>query len=174
MTQVSAADLRATQRLGPPRSHPHRDIETILLATDLGPTSTDATEQAVTMAARLGARLLLVNVLDTRRVLGPGRHGRVDQARAEREPLLLGIAHRARSAGVAAEFLLWTGDPGEAILAAAEAEQADLVVVGSHGRDRAGRFLLGSVSDHLVRNAMCPVLVVRPTEADGRTPVRPA
>ena len=99
----------------------------------------------------------MVNVLDTRRVAGSGNHQRVDQARAEREPLLAEIVQRARAVGVGAEFLVWTGDPGEAILSAVESEQAHLVVVGSHGRDRAGRFLLGSVSDHLVRNADCPV-----------------
>ena len=41
------------------------------------------------------------------------------------------------------------------------AESADLIVVGSHGRGTVGRFLIGSVSDHVVRNAPCPVLVVR-------------
>lgn len=140
-----------------------RMIRTILLATDLGPTSVQATEHAISLAAQLRARLLLVNVLDSRRVLRAGRHRRVDQANAERGPLIVEIVQRARSAGVSTEFLLWTGDPAEAILSAVEAEAADLVVVGSHGRDGAGRLLLGSISDHLVRNAACPVLVVRPT-----------
>ena len=36
-----------------------------------------------------------------------------------------------------------------------------MIVVGSHGRGTVGRFLIGSVSDHVVRNAPCPVLVVR-------------
>jgi nucleotide-binding universal stress UspA family protein len=146
-----------------------RVIRTILLATDLGPTSAQATEHAISIAAQLHARLLLVNVLDTRRVLRSGRNGRVDQLTAEREPLLVDIVQRARSVGVATEFLLWTGDPGEAILSAVEAEGADLIVVGSHGRDGASRLLLGSISDHLVRNAACPVLVVRPTD-QGRAP----
>jgi nucleotide-binding universal stress UspA family protein len=44
---------------------------------------------------------------------------------------------------------------------AAHAEAADMVVVGSHGRGRLGRFVLGSVSDHVVRNAAAPVLIVR-------------
>lgn len=164
------------QRHPPPRHEtsghvPARAISTILLATDLGPASAEATERAITLAAALGARLLLVNVLEARRVLGSGRHARVDQARAEREPLLVEIVHRARSASVDAEFLLWSGDPAEAILSAVEAERADLLVVGSHGRDGAGRILLGSVSDHLVRNAPCPVLVVRPLDRGSGVPL---
>ena len=63
--------------------------------------------------------------------------------------------------GVEVDFLVWEGDPGESILEAAQAERADMIVVGSHGRGAVGRFLIGSVSDHVVRNASCPVLVVR-------------
>jgi nucleotide-binding universal stress UspA family protein len=63
--------------------------------------------------------------------------------------------------GVTVDFLVWEGDPGEAIIDAAQAEGADMIIVGSHGRGAVGRFLIGSVSDHVVRNASCPVLVVR-------------
>jgi len=44
---------------------------------------------------------------------------------------------------------------------AAEAESADLIVVGSRALDPAGRFLLGSVSDYVVNNSTCPVLIAR-------------
>jgi nucleotide-binding universal stress UspA family protein len=44
---------------------------------------------------------------------------------------------------------------------ASVAEAADLIVVGTHGRGRVGRLVLGSVSDHVVRHAPCPVLIVR-------------
>ena len=50
------------------------------------------------------------------------------------------------------------------IVSAAEAERADMIVVGSHGRGAVGRLFLGSVSEHVVRNAPCPVLVVRPRD----------
>jgi nucleotide-binding universal stress UspA family protein len=65
---------------------------------------------------------------------------------------------------VTTEFLVWEGDPGDSIAAAVEAEHADLVVVGTRGRSGAERMLLGSVSDHVVRHAECPVLVVRPSK----------
>ena len=57
--------------------------------------------------------------------------------------------------------LIWEGEPGEAIVAAADSENADLIVVGSHGRSGVSRFLIGSVSDFVVRHAHCPVMGVR-------------
>jgi nucleotide-binding universal stress UspA family protein len=71
------------------------------------------------------------------------------------------IVQKARAAGADATFLVWEGDAGEAIVAAADAECADLIVVGSHGRSGVTRFLIGSVSDFVVRHAHCPVMVVR-------------
>ena len=96
---------------------------------------------------------------------GGGRVGpysetqRVDQQRARREGPLLAIIDSARMRGIDAAFLLWTGEPGQGIVSAAEAESADLIVVGTRGLDRAGRFLLGSVSDYVVYHSACPVLV---------------
>jgi nucleotide-binding universal stress UspA family protein len=60
---------------------------------------------------------------------------------------------------VAAEVL--RGDPATALLEQTDAQQADLVVVGSHGEGGVDRFLLGSVSERLSRHARCSVLVVR-------------
>ena len=53
------------------------------------------------------------------------------------------------------------GDPGGAICAAARAIEADVVVLGSHGRGVLKRVVLGSVSEYVLRHAPCPVLVVR-------------
>jgi nucleotide-binding universal stress UspA family protein len=155
--------------LAAPASGKVRPIRTILLATDLTVASREATDRAIDLAGRLDARLLIVNVLEKRRLAGSGSHERVDQARAEREAHLVKVVRDARAAGVTAEFLVWEGDPGGSIAAAAEAEGADLVVVGTRGRSGAERMLLGSVSDHVVRHAGCPVLVVRPStrHADG-------
>lgn len=141
-----------------------RPIQTILLATDLTAASREATDRAIDLATRLEARLLIVNVLEKHRLSGGGSHERVDQARSERETLLVKVVRDAREAGVTAEFLVWDGEPGDSIAAAAEAEHADLVVVGTRGRSGAERMFLGSVSDHVVRHAECPVLVVRPSK----------
>ena len=138
-------------------------FRTVVLATDLSPTSEAATAAALDLAATLDARLLAVSVVDpgTLRVPGGRYLARVDQVRAEREGFAQELVARGRSTGVSVDFLVWEGDPGEAIIDAAQAEGADMIVVGSHGRGAVGRFLIGSVSDHIVRHASCPVLVVR-------------
>ena len=158
--------LMAADQLAEPEPRGVRDgkIRTILLATDLTPVSETATRQAITMAASLGARLLVVNVIDLgeRGQVSPlAQTARVDQQRAVREGPLMAIIDRARTRGIEATFLLWTGEPGQGIVAAAEAEGADLVIVGTRGLDRAGRFLLGSVSDYVVYHSGCPVMVAR-------------
>jgi nucleotide-binding universal stress UspA family protein len=74
----------------------------------------------------------------------------------------LAVAERvAASAGVATEVVETAGNPAEEIIRAAEASDCDLVVLGAYGRGAIQRFLLGSVSDRVVRHAPCPVLVVR-------------
>lgn len=56
---------------------------------------------------------------------------------------------------------LLTGPVAETILTFAEQEQIDLIVIGSHGRSGIRRMLLGSVAESVLRNAKCPVLVVK-------------
>jgi nucleotide-binding universal stress UspA family protein len=150
--------------LRPPGTNPHPGrFRTVVLATDLSTTSEAATTAALDLAGTLGARLLAVSVIDPGSLRLPGGRfrQRVDQVRSEREHVAQTLVARGRSIGVAVDFLVWEGDPGESIIEAAAAETADLIVVGSHGRGTVGRFLIGSVSDHVVRNAQCPVLVVR-------------
>jgi nucleotide-binding universal stress UspA family protein len=154
-----------------PRLDVGRRIDTILLATDLGPASAGAAERAIDLAAQLDAELLIVSVIAAAPTLADGRPvgPRVDQVRNLREPLAQALVVKARGAGVAARFLIWHGDPGESISAAAQAERCDLIVVGTHGRTGFHRSLAGSVSDYVVRNAPCPVVVVRPAGQPSAT-----
>ena len=63
--------------------------------------------------------------------------------------------------------LLVHESPGRAIIEEAESWNADLIVVGSHGRGFWGRNLLGSTSDRVLHHAPCSVLVVR-KKSDGK------
>ena len=144
------------------------DLETILLATDLSPASAAATEQATELAVRLGARLLVVNVIGLMQGMVPIARSRAVEERDARTLAALGVVRAARAAGAEATFLLWEGDAADGILAAAEAEGADIIVVGTHSRTGVGRYQLGSVSDQVVHRASCPVLVVKARPDDAR------
>ncbi len=165
-----------SQRETAPRLEPSRDDapptgpQKLLLATDLSEASSSATEHAFELASRLGAALLIVSVIDPGSLLMPGGRfrARVDQVRERREQQAQELVERGRRLGIDVSFLIWTGDPGDQIVEAAEAERVDMVLVGSHGRGAVGRLFLGSVSEHVVRNASCPVLVVRPRESDAQ------
>jgi nucleotide-binding universal stress UspA family protein len=68
---------------------------------------------------------------------------------------------RRKLAIVDAEVRILEGDPGGAICQLATDVSAQAIVVGSRGRGRLKRALLGSVSDHIARNAPCSVVVTR-------------
>lgn len=134
----------------------------LLLAADLSGASAAATDEALELAHGLGAELLIVSVIDT--AAAPRAEARVlrlDQRRSAREAAARPLVVRGRNLGVRVNFLVWEGEPGSAIVSAAASEQADMVIVGSHGRGALGRLVLGSVSQHVMRHAPCPVLVVR-------------
>ena len=134
----------------------------LLLATDLSAASERAAEEAIRRAVESGAQLVVFSVVDPGRLRLPGGVflRRVDQERARIESGVQKLVRRARSAGAQATFLVWEGDPAEAILAASDAESVDVIVLGSHGRGPLGRLVLGSVSAQVSEQARCQVLVV--------------
>jgi nucleotide-binding universal stress UspA family protein len=146
-----------------PSSAPPDAVRHVLLATDLSPASLPATEAAIDIARRSGADLTVLSVVDPRILRLPGGRflRRVDQEQARIEAGVQDLVAQARAAGVVAAFLVWHGDPSEAILEAAEAEDADLVVMGSHGRGRIGRLVLGSTSARVSAESPRRVLVVQ-------------
>lgn len=145
-----------------PTPAPRGSIRRILLATDLSVASDAASTQALDLARSLGAELVVVSVIDPATDPVTGLRGtRIDRLRAARLEAAQALVTRGRHDGVRVTFLVWEGNPGEAIVEAATSEQVDLIVVGSHGRSGVERMLLGSVSDFVVRRAPCPVLVVR-------------
>jgi len=70
-------------------------------------------------------------------------------------------ADALRSAGVSVKSAVVQGDPKSVILDDAKSWGADLIVLGSHGRKGLDRFLVGSVSEAVLRHAHCSVEIVR-------------
>jgi nucleotide-binding universal stress UspA family protein len=137
-------------------------IQRLLLATDLSAASERATDEAIRLAVESGAQLVILSVVDPHLLRLPGGRllRRVDQERSRIEAGVKDLADRARAAGARATFLVWEGDPAEVILAASEAENVDVVILGSHRRGLIGRLVLGSMSARVLEQSRCPVLVV--------------
>jgi nucleotide-binding universal stress UspA family protein len=137
-------------------------IRRILLATDLRAASEAAADRAIALASEHQAELIILSVVDPAILRLPGGRfvRRVDQERARVEAAVQALVRRARAEGVRATFLVWEGDPVESILVAAEAEACDLIIVGSHGRGRLARLVLGSVSKSVLELHPRRVLVI--------------
>ena len=142
------------------------EIRRVLLATDLTHASAEATEWSFALAEQHGAELLVVSVIDPHELHKESQRTglRWDQVRDRRQAAAQELVVRGQPAGVHVSVLVWTGEPGESIVSVAAAESADLIVVGTHGRGKIGRLLLGSVSEYVMRTAPCPVLVARQTQ----------
>ena len=65
------------------------------------------------------------------------------------------------AAGVTIDTVVVDGRPSSEIVQFAKDNDVDLIVMGTHGRSPLGRAFLGSVADHVIRQADCPVMVVR-------------
>jgi ubiquinone biosynthesis protein len=129
-------------------------IERIVVASDRSETATRAVAWAAEMARRYEARLTVVQVY----VPGPPP--------ADAESLL--TAYVEEVVGPGTDTRVGVGeDPGDAIVAAAEAENADILVVGNLGMSGRREFLLGNVPNRVSHNSRCTVVIVNTT---GETP----
>jgi len=97
------------------------------------------------------------------------RQGYEDAARSVLADSVAGVGSDAEDVPVE-QVLLENPAPAEALVAEAEAVEADLLVVGSRGLGGFREFLLGSVSHACCKHARCPVLVVPPVELESRHP----
>jgi nucleotide-binding universal stress UspA family protein len=137
---------------------------TVLVATDLGPTSQRVVETAVELAGSLGAELHALHVLSDeafdqiRETLPP------DRAFADLigEDLAGAVRNQLERAGVAdpggTPVDVLRGEPSE--LVRRMAADHDLVVIGVRNRSRLGKLILGSVTQEILLDAPCPVVGV--------------
>ncbi len=141
------------------------NLKKILCPTDFSDSSDFALEFASSLAAETGSLLQIIHVGNesSAYLAGYGDFGTVadlvDREMREHRALLEQV--RPSRAKVNFEHRYLSGSPGNEILAFAERENVDLIVLGSHGRTGLTRLLLGSVAEAVVRRAKCPVLTVK-------------
>ena len=144
----------------------------ILVATDFAESAERALACAVQLARQHAAEIILLHVYMDLPAYPEISAGQVEAIYEEQrtwiEDALERRARRARGEGVLARTLLRTGPAASTISATAADEHADLLVVGTHGRSGLDRLIVGSVAEHVVRLATCPVLVVKSADTADR------
>lgn len=142
----------------------------ILVPVDFSPCSLTALEDAAALARTYGSEIDVLHVWEMPMLVRGDEVSVSSGLSPSIVEAISGQAHTkleqfvgdARGRGIAirkAEAV--AGDPYRTIVATAEREHYDLIVIGTHGRKRFARVFLGSVAERVVRYASCPVLVAR-------------
>ena len=146
----------------------------ILVAVDRGAPAARAAKTAYALAADLKAEIRLFHAVElptaaVQAGVSPAEAKTIgDRESEEIFASPIGIL----APDVTPEGLWGTGDPANEILRAVSDFSADLLVMGSHGRDGVMRVILGSVAEKVMRHATCPVLVIRASEKAGEAALR--
>jgi nucleotide-binding universal stress UspA family protein len=162
----SGMPVAAATPHAPPARHPLR----VLVATDGSASSDCAIASVASRPWPPRTEIEIATVVHTNLPLVPdvflgGAAAHVTKLEEDRSqaPARVQLAERqlAGVPGVSVTSRILEGEPARVLLDEAKSWNADLIVVGSHGRGPAGRLLLGSVSQNLAQHATCSVEIVR-------------
>jgi nucleotide-binding universal stress UspA family protein len=137
----------------------------VLVPTDGSDPAAAATEHALTIAERFDATVHALYVVDVDGIAheapGLGLDALRDALREEGEAATAAVAERAADRGVDVTEAVIDGLAEDAIVDYAEGNGIDLIVMGTHGRRGVERYVVGSVTERVVRATDVPTLVVR-------------
>lgn len=149
-----------------------KDISRIICPVDFSEPSDAALQSAIDLAERYSAAIVLVHAINQIDPTPSPSYTLTTQV-MDQIPQIMGQmtenAHNAmrelieQHAGtrVPADHRVVIGDPAKSIVQLADEEQADLIVMATHGRSGIKGLFFGSVAEKVVRGATCPVLTMR-------------
>ena len=144
-------------------------IKRILFATDFSLWARRAEDYACALACSWKASLTVLCVAEFPPGLNPdylvNQQYLADLLKTASSQLV-DLKGRAERRGIAVTTRVATGIPSEEVIAAARAEDSDLIVVGTRGKTGLAHVLLGSTAERVIHGASCPVLTVRMEPAD--------
>lgn len=139
-----------------------KNIKKILIAIDDGPASEKIASNAFQFAKQLNAEIALVSIVDPRALIVEGSMTPQELAnivKADYKKIQQMLADK-----VFKDCKIWTfveeGNPFEEILRVAEEWEADLIVLGTHGRTGLSHLLVGSVAEKVTRHSAKPILII--------------
>jgi nucleotide-binding universal stress UspA family protein len=150
----------------------HTELHRVLVGVDGSERSEEAVQCLRSFPLPVGCEIRVVTVLPPSEELNPmpillplGYGCRNTDSLAahqqEVEHHLRRLAETLIPAGKRTAVEVWRGDPALALIQGAEKNEADLIVVGSHGYSAVERFFMGSVSEKVLRHAPCSVMIVK-------------
>ena len=147
-------------------------LNCVLLATDLSPTSVKPLHHALAIARHYRAKLYVAHVVSPAAYLMAGPEAlelAYQGASDEAQQLQRDLLDDGSLNGLDHTFIIRSGLVWEELHALILQKRVDLVVVGTHARRGIEKVLLGSIAEHVFRDADCPVLSVGPhSYQDGR------
>jgi nucleotide-binding universal stress UspA family protein len=166
-------------------THQRPQLQTLLLPTDFSAGAKVSEEWALRLASQTAAAVLLVHAvenplldlyapdtveIDFRKIMEESRHHPPrsaqpfwEHAHSVAHAKLIPIQQQFLDAQLQVELLVQEGPAAATIVEVAEQKDVDLIVMATYGRSGVRRFMLGSVTEKVVRTAPCPVLAVRGT-----------
>lgn len=152
------------------------DIKKIVLTTDLSSNADAASEYAVELAKKFGASIYLVHVFESDIYYAGTMESAAMNDPAEffkhaRDKRQLALKEAARTlaaaTGLPVNDVFREGHAANEIVTFAKDENADCIVIATHGRSGLSHLIFGSVAEKVVRMSSCPVLSVRPKNVQG-------
>lgn len=144
------------------------DFKNVLIATDGSRHGDAAAAEAIGIAKRCGSKLAVVSVVPSESIAPMDivhsqmqRDLIVDKELKEAESAVKAVKAAALKEGITAEGVVLGGKPSDAIIQTAKEKNADLIVIGSHGKTGIEKLLMGSVAERVIVLAACAVLVVK-------------
>jgi nucleotide-binding universal stress UspA family protein len=140
-------------------------LDCVLLATDLSPASVKPLHHALAVARHYGAKLYVAHVVSPVPYLMAGPEAlqlACEGASRDLQQLQRDMLRDSSLQGLNREFIIRSGSVWDELQAIILQQQIDLIVVGTHARRGIEKVLLGSIAEHVFRDASCPVLSVGP------------
>src|SRR5579875_2033124 len=141
-------------------------IKQILCPVDFSEFALRAFDYAYSLARRYDAKLYLQHAIRplteySYNVLPPLAQEFYEHSRAESEDELRKMIGRQATNSLKPQIVVQVGFPAQTILDFAKKQPIDLIVMGTHGLQGLDRWMMGSVTEKVIRKAQCPVLAVR-------------
>jgi universal stress protein A len=146
-------------------------LKTILVPYDFSSYSSKALNYALQFAEQFNAEVVVLYVVEPLPILPTDVIAAPPDTTGDRIPAISSrMEALCREAGtphrLSVRALVITGTPYERIVETAKSQDADLIIIATHGYRGFKRFYMGSTTERVIRHAPCPVLVVRDKERD--------